>query len=119
MFEAMKDLMDSQRRIRTRQALGLGQIHSLLVSRVDTARLGTPELKHGLLSDAIVFPKVAGVTPRITVTGTEVMVGQIQDDSGSPSPIGSGGRGASREAERGTQYFKAVADAVTDALADQ
>lgn len=128
MFEAMKDLLDTQRKVRIRHPLTLEQLLELLVERLDTDTLGVPELKKGLLGAAVVFPKVASITPRLTVKGTEVMIGQIKDDPGSASSAGGmptepGAQERSQTAgetvNQGAQYFKAVADAVTAALADQ
>lgn len=132
MFEAMKDMMDTQRKIQTKNALSLEQIYALLMQRAPIEQLGAPELKKGLLGSSINFPKVAKVTPRITVKGTEVKIGQIVDSSSTTVSVLGGpkvavdkkGRPISfgdsmSEAKQGSQYFKAVADAVTAALADQ
>lgn len=129
MFEAMKDMMDTQRKIQTRNELSLEQLHALLMQRIPTAQLGVPELKKGLLGRSINFPKVANITPRITVKGNEVKVGQIVDSSTTSVSFGGGpkiaidkahrGMNAMTTAQQGAQYFKAVADAVTAALADQ
>lgn len=129
MFEAMKDMMDTQRKIQTKNELTLEQIHQLLMQRIPTAELGVPELKKGLLGRSINFPKVAKITPRITVKGTEVKIGQVVDSSSTTVKVGGGpaiaidkqnrGLNALTGAQQGAQYFKAVADAVTAALADQ
>lgn len=129
MFEAMKDMMDTQRKIQTKNELTLDQIHALLIQRLPADQFGVPELKKGLLGRSINFPKVANVTPRITVKGTEVRIGQIVDSSKTTVTLGGGpaiavdkdhrGTNALTTAQQGTKYFKAVADAVTAALADQ
>ena len=67
MFDAMKDLTDTKRKVQLQSPLTLDQLYSLIDSGVDHETLGDPSLKKSLFGKAIVFPKRDRVTPRITV----------------------------------------------------
>lgn len=128
MFESMKDLMDTKRKITLRQPLELAQIFSVLQARVDPQRFGVAELKKGLLGASIVYPEYARVIPRITVKGNEVTLTKITNDSKTSVSVGGfsttldkdlRGTAALDTARAGAQYFKDIADVVTWALSDQ
>lgn len=128
MFESMKDLMDTKRKITLRQPLEIAQLYAVLQAKVDPQRFGVPELKKGLLGASIAFPEYARVTPRITVKGTEVTITKITNDSKTTVSIGGfsttmdadlRGGAAMDTAKAGAQYFKDIADVVTWALSDQ
>ncbi|NLT30311.1 MAG: hypothetical protein GXX86_07615 [Propionibacterium sp.] len=123
----MKDLMDTRRSFQTRNPLSLEQVHELLRQRVDPG-LGEPTLKKGLFSKAIVYPKVARVTPRISIKDTKVKVIAVTDSSKTTVSVGGFTKVMDKDlqgvagidtAKQGSAYFRAVADAVTNALADQ
>ncbi len=87
MFESMKDLMDTKRKITLRQPLELAQIFSVLQAEVDPQRFGVAELKKGL-GASIVYPEYARVIPRITVKGNEVTLTKITNDSKASVSVG-------------------------------
>lgn len=128
MFESMKDAMDTQRKIQTKNELTLEDLHRLLMERVNTQQLGVPELKKGLLGAAISFPKTHRVIPRITVKGNQVKIAKVTDTSKTSVSVGKmsmaldkdlRGKNALDTVSMGNEYFKAVAGAVEAALADQ
>lgn len=128
MFDAMKGMLDTIRKIDTQRPLELAELHALLSQRVNPAQFGAPELKKGLLGKSIVYPKVYRVTPTITVKGNQVTIKRVEDSSETKVTVGGVGfsldkdkRGmnAMKTAQAGTEYFQALCGAVEHALADQ
>lgn len=86
MFDAMKGMMDTVRKVELQRPLELDELHALLTQRIDPAQFGVPELKKGLLGKSITYPKVHRVIPTITVKGTQVTIKRVEDSSETRSP---------------------------------
>ncbi len=126
LMDAMKDAMDTVRKIELSQPMELDALYEVLKADASVVALGEQELKKGLLGKSINFPKVSRVTPKITVKGTKVTIQRIQDTSSTSVSIGGGpsmaldkdlrGMNGVHTMMDGSAYFKSVCDAVENAL---
>lgn len=128
MFESMKGMADTVRKVNTQHPMQLEELHALLSQRVNPSQFGIPELKKGLFGKSITYPKVHRVIPTITVKGNQVTIRRVQDDSKTTVSVGKVGFAMDKDLrgkagmdtmKGGTEYFQAIADAITAALSDQ
>lgn len=125
-MDTMKDAMDVLRKIELRSALELDELYAILSRDEGVRALGEPALKKGLLGKSVQLPKVSRVTPKITVKGNVVKLRKVEDSSSTSVSIGGGpsfvvdkdlrGVNGIRTMSSGSEYFKAVCDAVEAAL---
>lgn len=126
MFDGMKSMMDTKRKIELSSPMELEQLFEHLKAAIPDEKFGAPELKKGLFGKSIVYPKTSRAIPRIKVKGSTVTISKEMDTSTSSVSVGGvsmtldkdmRGTAGFGTAKDGSEYFIAVADAVTEALA--
>ncbi len=120
MMDAMKGAMDTTRKIEMGSEKSLEEVFEILKNDPGVNAVAKPELKKGLMGKSIGFPKQNRTTPKLTVKGSVATLTRVQDTSTSGFSVGGVGipRGGNKmnEMELGNEYFKALAEAIENAL---
>lgn len=128
MFDAVKGAMDSVRKIQLPRAMELEEVFQILETSLVGSEVGVPELKRGIMGRSIVFPEVSRVIPHLSVKGDVATLRKVTNESKSSIRVGKlsltttkdrRGKGLIDSVKAGSDYFKAVADAVEAALTNQ
>ena len=123
---SLKDAMDTVRKIEISTPMSIEDVFAVLQADAAVNEIAAPELKKGLTGVHVKFPKIDRVTPVVSVKDNVVTIRKDFDGSTTKVSVLGGpkmtmdkdlrGKNKWNTLSGGNDYFKAIAEAIENAL---